>query len=423
MRSSLLALTLLLSSCSQISDWISEKNEEKLPGERIALIEEDSGFSVDSDMAEVAVGVPPAQTNPAWPQSGMTGNLGLKELKGKLVSIGSGSSSDESLLPPPVIGEAAAYFLDAKAVVYAVKLDGASLWEVRLDKSGKVLLDGGLALDDGKLFVALSNGVALALDAASGKELWQRNLRVPLRAAPRAQGERVFFATADSQLLALDSKTGATLWQHRGTSETSNYLGAATPAVAGDKIAAAYSSGELFVLRTADGQPVWDANLSLIHRTSAAATLADADIDPVIAGGQLYAASRSGLLAAFEISSGRQLWEEPLVLADSVWAAGDYIYLVTRGGKAAALNKDDGRVKWITDLGAEQKKKEIWHGPVMAGGSLWITQSSGTLLVLSPTDGKVQRKFDFTSGVNHAPIFAGGVGYFYSQSAKLYRLD
>ncbi|MFN9300092.1 MAG: PQQ-binding-like beta-propeller repeat protein [Acidobacteriota bacterium] len=68
---------------------------------------------------------------------------------------------------------------------------------------------------EGKLFVITPRGSAIALDPATGKELWRRNRTGPARrswGAAYAQG-RLLFGTPDGKLVCLLARNGELLWE------------------------------------------------------------------------------------------------------------------------------------------------------------------------------------------------------------------
>ncbi len=70
-------------------------------------------------------------------------------------------------------------------------------------------------LAEGKLFVITPKGSAIALDPATGKELWRRSRPGPARrswGAAYAQG-RLLFGTPDGKLVCLLARNGETLWE------------------------------------------------------------------------------------------------------------------------------------------------------------------------------------------------------------------
>ena len=52
----------------------------------------------------------------------------------------------------------------------------------------------------------------------------------------------------------LSTDDGRKLWSHNGIPETAGLLGGASPAVEGEIVVVAYSSGELFALRVENGR-------------------------------------------------------------------------------------------------------------------------------------------------------------------------
>src|SRR3546814_13964663 len=116
---------------------------------------------------------------------------------------------------------------------------------------------GGVSYGNGRVFATTGWGKVVALDAASGSEVWRTSLNAPLRGAPAVEGDRVVVITQDNQIATLSATDGSTLWESAGTIETSRLLGAATPAIALDTVVAGYSSGELVAMRLENGRPVW----------------------------------------------------------------------------------------------------------------------------------------------------------------------
>lgn len=115
---------------------------------------------------------------------------------------------------------------------------------------------GSFAVSGGKAFAFIQRSVggtdrevALALDAATGKELWA----VPLgkatydrqggdgpRSTPTVDGKRVYFLGAYQILTCLDADTGKQIWQHDLVKEFDGKIikwnNAASPLLEGDLI-------------------------------------------------------------------------------------------------------------------------------------------------------------------------------------------
>ncbi len=106
---------------------------------------------------------------------------------------------------------------------------------------------------DGIMYTTGASGYVYALDARTGKQLWQYQHRVK-STHPNTNdtsnrgvaklGERLFFVTADAGLSALDSKTGRLLWHSVLENVENGYFGTMAPLALRDKIIVGISGGE-----------------------------------------------------------------------------------------------------------------------------------------------------------------------------------
>ena len=135
-------------------------------------------------------------------------------------------------------------------------------------------IGGGLAFDDGRIFVTTGFAEVIALEAKTGKELWRRNVVAPMRAGPTVRGGRVFAVTLNNQLFALNSVTGEIMWRHRGLPEMASVLGGASPAVDRGIVVVAYTSGELIALKVENGRVLWQDTLTTAGQTDVLSSLA-----------------------------------------------------------------------------------------------------------------------------------------------------
>ena len=92
------------------------------------------------------------------------------------------------------------------------------------------------------------------LDAATGAVGWTKPTAEPIHAAPTVTAGRMVVVGIDNTLMTFDTATGAPGWTYEGLSEPARILAASSPAVSGDTVVAAFGSGELVALRTAQRQ-------------------------------------------------------------------------------------------------------------------------------------------------------------------------
>ena len=191
---------------------------------------------------------------------------------------------------------------------------GDRLWQVDLkpdDERGNSF-GGGVAFWNDRLYVSTGYAQVLALDPADGKVIWRSGVGAPVRSAPTVSDGRVFVVTVDNELVVLAADDGRRLWTHNAIPETASLLGSASPAVEGEVVVAAYSSGEIYALTVETGRPLWSDNLASTRNVNAVSTLADIRGQPVIDRGRVFAASHSGRMAAIDLRSGERAWEQEL---------------------------------------------------------------------------------------------------------------
>lgn len=437
---SLLAVaTLSLSACETFEQFLSPPNKANIRGERVPVLPSARTVEVDPKLTNETVKLPKPVVNPDWPQPGGYADNVMHHLSaaGDLedrwsTSVGQGSTTSSRLTASPVIAAGKIFVLDAEVEVSAYDInDGDRLWQVNLtpeDEDSEDGFGGGVAYDDGKVFVSTGFGFVAALDAATGKELWRRSTTVPFRAAPVVNGGRVFVATQENQLLALAADDGRVLWDHRGIAESAGILGSNSVAVSGDLVVVPYTSGELFGLNVRNGRALWSDTLARSGGLTPLSTLADISGRPVIDRGLVFANSHAGRIVAIDIRTGERAWTIDVGGTQRPWVAGDYVYVITDEAKVLCIRRADGRVRWITQLDAyrnvEARKGAIaWSGPVLVSDRLIALSSEGFAISISPYTGEVLGQADIPDKAFIAPVVANNVVYLLTDDGRLTALQ
>lgn len=437
MRKSLivaLPLVLALASCG-IFRGGGDKNKSKLAGERLAVLTYEARTTADPDLAETAVALPPPVVNADWTQPGGSaskalGHLSLRENPSRAwsVSIGRGSDRGRRLTAGPVVTGGRVYTIDTESVVRAFSAaNGGQLWSATLRKAGEsdnVAFGGGVATDGGRVYATSGYGLVAAYDAASGAEAWRVDIGMPLRGAPSVEGTQLFVMTQDNQLQVLSTATGETLWENAATVEPAGLLGTAAPAVALGTAVVGFSSGELIALRVENGRGVWQDALNRTGSTTSLAALSDIDASAVISEGRVYAIGHGGRMVALDLSTGQRVWERNFAGTSMPWVAGEYIFAVTVDGELVAVQRADGRVRWVTQLQRwrnvkKRKNPIIWQGPVLASDRLYLVNSEGELVTVSPADGTVLSTKEVGKDIFLEPAVADNTLYILSEDGRL----
>jgi len=457
-----LALTGALAGCSTfdnlgISHWFdSGSKRSDLKGERISVLTMDSSVTPDPSLAKTPVLLPRPYLNPDWPEPGGYATNAMYHLEGNgpLNQIweqdaGKGSDSESHLTAPPIIAAGRVFVLDSEAHVFAFNAgSGNPAWDKDLAPEGHRSIfnmlsfglvgentkvdptkgyGGGVAYDDGKIFVSSGFGTVTALSAADGRQLWQSKLGVPIVNAPVANGGRVFVSTENNHFYALAEADGRTLWDHQGIGESASILESTSAAVAGEFVIVPYSSGELYAIRVENGRVAWSDTLTRSGGVTALSELDDIAGRPVIDRDMVFAISHSGIMVAININTGDRVWTRDIGGIQTPWAAGDFVYVLTTDQQLLCLQRKDGLVKWSAQLPrwddpADKEGAISWAGPILVSNRLILASSGGHAISVSPYTGRIMGRVDIPEGTTIAPVVANGTVYLYTSDAELVAL-
>ena len=214
--------------------------------------------------------------------------------------------------------------------------------------------------------VALLVGVVLALAACAGTDKSKQNDLGPntpligVRTAwtssigtvdfpldVRPVGNLVFVAGSDGSVAAIDARTGGDLWRTSVGVKLSAGVGSD-----GRYVAVVSKENELIVLDGA--KELWRQRLGAVTLTA-----------PFVAGARVFAMSADRSVSAFDVATGRKLWQqqrsgEALVLGRSgiVMAIGDTL-VAGIAGRLVGMNPLNGKVKWEVQVANSRGTNEV----------------------------------------------------------------
>ncbi len=223
---------------------------------------------------------------------------------------------------------------------------------------------------------------------------------LPFTTMPLVQDGRVYVADGSGTVAALDAATGRTLWEH---STGSPARGA--PALLGDLLILGRDAGDVIALGTADGVPAWD---QAVGSTPITASILEADR-------RIYVGNEAGTFVALDGRTGARLWTVDVggsvtrgaALADGV------VYVGATGGRFSALDATTGKDRWHVELGpGEVGTPVVGPGAVFVGRGLLAPDGPHDLVALDRADGTIRWTFPAPSG---RQVFPGALanGFLY----------
>ncbi|MGF1503225.1 MAG: PQQ-binding-like beta-propeller repeat protein [Paracoccaceae bacterium] len=425
---SVLAFVALVAGCGLFDD------EEILEGDRRPVRQ---AFGSDGTVAVERRPLPAPRAISDWTQTSGNATHNSGHLQGPTTldlvwseDAGTGTSDDSRITSPPVVTGGLVITLDAAAELRAFDAQsGAERWRLDLvpneNEDGEEGFGGGIAAEDGVLYVTTGFGEVLAIRAEAGEIVWRRSFGAPFRAAPAVDRGVVLAVTRNSQAFGIAAADGQVLWRVQGVSADAGSLGGASPAIAGNAALIPFASGELLAADLTTGRRAWGAVLTGGRRGLARAAITDLTGDPVVVGPVAIVANQSGRIAAFEGSTGRRVWTRAIGSIGPIWAAGDTIFLVSDTAELLRLDAGTGETLWQKLLpqfdDPEDREDPIaYSGPVLVSGRVIVTDSEGQIWSVDGETGEGEVAAEISGGAVTGPVVAGGTVYILSENAVLH---
>jgi outer membrane protein assembly factor BamB len=313
--------------------------------------------------------------------------------------------------------------------VTALSPSGAILWTAdaspardRIDEAS----GGGLAVADGRLFVTLGFGDLVALDPATGGEIWRQSLGAVATGAPTALNGRVHVSGRDGRGWTVDATTGRVLWSVRSTPDILGVKGGAGPAATDQTVVFPFISGELIAAEPRTGAVQWTAYVLGERAGRSYARVTDITGDPVIVGGRVYVGNHSGETAAIEAGTGQTVWTAEHGALGPVTVAGGSVFLISDQNDLVRLDASSGETIWTAPLPLfvdprPRRREGIFahYGPLLAGGRLIVASSDGQVRFFDPVSGAQTGSLPLPAGAAAEPVVAGGTLYVVASDGTL----
>lgn len=175
------------------------------------------------------------------------------------------------------------------------QIAGRQVWNAKLDA---VQFPLAVTVRDGHFIVAGTDGTVLALDAASGREVWRGQAGARLSAGVGSDGRRAAVVTVDNELVVLDQS--AKLWSTRLASRTTT-----APLVAGERVFVLGVDRVVHAFDALDGRRLW-----AVQRPGEALTLAQPGV--LAAHKNTLVAGIGAVMTGIDPTTGSVRWEVPI---------------------------------------------------------------------------------------------------------------
>lgn len=313
----------------------------------------------------------------------------------------------------PAFAEGRVFTADARGRVTAVNAaDGRTLWQRDL----RVPLSGGPDASDDRLVVGSTKGELLALSTADGAELWRADTDSEILSVPQLAEGLVVVHTLDDTVYAFDAATGEERWRFTSPAPVLILRGSSTPAVVPSGAVVGLAGGLLVKLDLQEGIPLWTVRVTVPAGRSELERITDIDADPIIVGDTVYVGTYNGDLAAVDLESGAVLWRRTLSVYSGLTANETALYVIDADDHVWAADPATGAGRWRQERLAHRHLSP----PVLFQDMLIVGDLEGYLHGLAREDGRLLARTRIAKGrIRARPQVRGGRLYAFADDGTL----
>jgi outer membrane protein assembly factor BamB len=299
------------------------------------------------------------------------------------------------------------YAISGGGLMMALARDGKLLWERSLaeefgmwtthgGRMSSPIVDGNQVIVSGLTFTwdAHAGGAHrfLSLDKATGQALWysapEGRPTDTIYANPyvaTVEGVRMFFSGgSDGAMHAIKVNTGEPIWNwpvsKRGLNTAALMVGPDIIVTHSEENVPSSQMGMIAAVPAASKGPLTDKNARWLVRGPEAGYAS-----PVSDGERIYVVENGGVLMAFSVKDGAQVWRKNIgtIQKSSPVLADGKLYVGTENGKFFVLRpKTDGVDVLDEDwMGSEAAPEAIIASPAVARGRIYVTTMAATYAI------------------------------------------
>jgi outer membrane protein assembly factor BamB len=312
-----------------------------------------------------------------------------------------------------------------------------------------------IAYSNGRVFTANEEGRVHAFDADTGREIWRRDLEMPVSGGPGAGNEAVVVGSLEGDVVAFAPETGRELWRAKVPSEVLaqpavtplttivrsidgtisgiatadgetrwkvlrempllSLRGSGPVRVEEGRVFVGLDNGKVAALAEQDGTVGWETNLGNRDGKTEIDRLSDVDGSLATISDSLYASAYNGDLAEIDVTNGNPRWTRKLGSATGVVIAEDNLVLTDSEGTVHVADRRSGANIWQFK---EFKNRQL-TSPAVLNDTIVVGDLEGYLHLLDLKSGKVVGRERQDDGFAVPPLAAGGSLFVLSLDGKL----
>jgi len=327
-------------------------------------------------------------------------------------SVGSGLDKAGRQLRP-AYQSGILYAADYKGLLMAIDAStGRTIWQIKT----KLPFTGGPGISGNLLMMGTQDGEVYAFDATSGTQLWSATVTSEVLAAPVESDGIVVVRCIDGRVFGLDADTGRRIWIYDHSVPLLSLRGNAPPLLRAGVVFVGYDGGQVVALRLQDGTLMWEQTLVTTKGRTELERLSDIDGQLVFVASDLLVSSYKNRLASLAADSGRLLWFKDISSASGVVVERVNLAVSDREGNVWLVDRRNGAEFWKND----QLLRRGLTRPAIYGSFVVVGDAEGYLHWINISDGRFAARAKVGGkGFSGPPLVVGNTLYVMTKKGGL----
>ena len=311
-------------------------------------------------------------------------------------SVGAG----RNVFLEPAVLENAVFAASADgAVVRLNPANGEVVWRA----DSKARISGGVGSDGFLVAVGSSRGEVITF-GADGKPLWRAQILGEVQSPPLVGRGLVVVRGSDFRITAFDAETGRRRWSYQRPTTPLTLRGPTGLAFSGELVVAGFPAGRLVALASSSGAVRWEVAVSEPRGATEVERLADVMGQPLVAAGDVCAATYQGRIACFEAANGALRWARDVSAGTGPGGDEQRVLVIDAKSQVHSFSRTAGASEWQQNKLANRELS----APLALRRAIVTGDFEGYVHLLSPTDGGFLARVPLGSPIVATPRAFGG---------------
>ena len=320
-------------------------------------------------------------------------------------SVDVGEATKDFLGLVPRVNDGVIYAAGASGRVSALNAEtGRQIWEVEL----QTRIGGAAGVGAELVAVGTRDGQVIALARDTGARRWSAAVSSEVLAPPAIGEATVVVQTVDGRVFGLAAGDGKRLWTYQRTEPALSLRGTDSPVLVADAVLAGFASGKLVALSLKEGNPLWEATVSQPRGRNEIERLVDVDAAPLVFPDALYVASYQGKLVAINPRSGSVIWSRDVSTYTGLATDGNNIYVTDDNSRVLAFDRRSGASVWTQ----QALRGRRLSPPAVQGDFVVVADYEGYVHWLARDDGRFMARHQVGSNPVRAAAAVAGESLF-----------